>query len=344
MTIVDQTKIGERAASVSTSRKLTEPSLSSKNTQQSGFQSMLIRTIENSQSSIAQQSRTRNSEARYSTAAQPKISAQASEASRVSAAKVAATRESQGANLTEAAVHHRAKVEQVADHNLNALGRQYFSQRLETQDHIVNYAPRIDAMQSSQSPSALSVVETLDEQTHKNSFSSDSAKSAAIQFQEDRLQKDAIAQGKSQHSEATSIQDDLAGSEGTTVSASEPSTNKILSISSEHPRDTPKPAVNVLIQSYVGTEQWGREVRQKVVWMFGIGQQSATLTLNPPNLGPLHVSIKMQNNIAHTTFSTNDPSVRQALTDGLEQLGEMLSKRGLVLGTTCCNSLVNDNV
>jgi flagellar hook-length control protein FliK len=42
----------------------------------------------------------------------------------------------------------------------------------------------------------------------------------------------------------------------------------------------------------------------------------------------------MQNNVAHATFRSNDPGVRQALTHGLTLLNEMLSQRGLVLGRT----------
>ena len=113
-------------------------------------------------------------------------------------------------------------------------------------------------------------------------------------------------------------------------------------MSLDHPREVPKSAVNVAIQSYVGTEQWGREVRQKIVWMFGVGQQAATLTLNPPNLGPLHVSVKMQNNIAHATFSSNDPKVRQALAEGLPLLNEMMAQRGLVLGNTTMTEINKD--
>jgi flagellar hook-length control protein FliK len=233
---------------------------------------------------------------------------------------------------TEDASHHRSMVEHGGDQNLNAFGRQYLSQRLEIQERIINPTERIDVIQSSEGSSRLNVLETFDDQMNKNSLPSELAKSVTIQLQEERLLKEETAQTKIHYSDPTSVQDDHLASKGSTLNAADHSTTKVNSLSSEDPRDTPKSMVNVAIQSYVGTEQWGREVRQKIVWMFGIGQQSATLTLNPPNLGPLHVTLKMQNNIAHTTFRSNDPAVRQALAEGMVQLNEMMSQRGLILG------------
>lgn len=332
MTISDQSKISERSAPISKSGTVTESPFSLQNIKQSGFQSMLIKTIEHSQSSIAQQSRARNSEARYSTAAQPKLNAHEAEAARASAAKVAAPRPFQHNNRTEGVANQHATSKAGGIQNVNALDGQYFAERLEMQNRIVNIDVNIDATQPSVGVSALSFVEALDDQKNQNLYSSEPTKSADSQLQEDRLIKEATIHTKVQHSESSRVQDGLAASEGGTVISSEQSTNKVVSFPSEHPRDAQKSAVNVAIQSYVGTEQWGREVRQKIVWMFGIGQQSATLTLNPPNLGPLHISVKMQNNIAHTTFRSNDPGVRQALAEGMVLLNEMMSQRGLILG------------
>jgi len=332
MTIADQTKIHERTAAVSTSRAVTEPLLSSKNIKQSGFQSMLIKTIENSQSSIAQQSRARNSEARYSSDAQPKLSAQETEASRASAAKVAAPDALKHDIRAKDVAYQHTTIKEGGSQNINAVNRKYFSEHLEMQNRFVNTDVNIDATQPSLSPAVSVIVKALDDQKYKNSYSSDHAKSLDSQLQEDRLIQEAIIHAKIQHLESSHVQDDLTASDEGAVIASEQSTNKLISLSSDYARDIPKSLVNYAIQSYVGTEQWSREVRQKIVWMFGIGQQSATLTLNPPHLGPLHINIRMQNNIAHTTFSSNDLGVRKALTEGMVLLSEMMSQKGLVLG------------
>lgn len=332
MTISDQSKIRERSTPVTKSGTLNEQPFSLKNLKQSGFQSMLLKTIEHSQSSIAQQSRVRNSEARYSTGAQPKLNAHETEAARASAAKVSAPQTFQHTNRAEDLTHQHATSNEDDAHNVNALNGQYFAERLEMQNRIVDAAVNIEATQSSVGLFALTFVEALDEQENKKSYSSDSAKSLDSPLQEDRLIKEATVHTRIQHLESARVHDDPTASEGSVVIASEQSTNKLNALSSEHPREAPKSAVNVAIQSYVGTDQWGREVRQKIVWMFGIGQQSATLTLNPPNLGPLHISVKMQNNVAHTTFRSNDPGVRQALAEGMVLLNEMMSQRGLILG------------
>lgn len=332
MTISDQSKIRERDMPVNKSGTVSELPLSLKNIKQSGFQSMLIKTIEHSQSSIAQQSRERNSEARYSTAAQPKLSAHEAEASRASAAKVAASCTFQHTNHVEHVAHQRAAVKEGGVQNINALDGQYFAERLEMQNRVVITDMDTDASQSNADASALTFVKALDEQKNKNLYSSDPTKNVDSKLQADQLVKEATIHAKIQYSESPREQDDLNASDGGAVIASEQSTNKLIALSSEHPRDTPKSVVNVAIQSYVGTEQWGREVRQKIVWMFGIGQQSATLTLNPPNLGPLHISVNMQNNIAHTTFRSNDPGVREALAEGMALLNEMMSQRGIKLG------------
>jgi flagellar hook-length control protein FliK len=179
---------------------------------------------------------------------------------------------------------------------------------------------------------ALAAVASLHDQTNNHAVVVETGGGEQSALRENQLSHDATTHATLHDSDATRGQDERIASERGTLSASEQAATKLISGALENPRDVPKSAVSVAIQSYVGTEQWGREVRQKIVWMFGIGQQSATLTLNPPNLGPLHISVKMQNNVAHTTFRSNDPSVRQALAEGMVLLNDMMSQRGLILG------------
>ncbi len=86
------------------------------------------------------------------------------------------------------------------------------------------------------------------------------------------------------------------------------------------------------IQSPFGTAQWDQEINQKVVWMVGGAEQSASLTLNPPDLGPLQVVVHVHNNMANATFISDNPEVRQALTDSLQSLRDMMSQSGIELG------------
>lgn len=82
----------------------------------------------------------------------------------------------------------------------------------------------------------------------------------------------------------------------------------------------------------VGAAGWDRALGQRVVWMVGQGEQSASLTLNPPDLGPLQVVLTVSSTQASADFSAAQPEVRQALQDALPRLREMLADAGISLG------------
>lgn len=81
-----------------------------------------------------------------------------------------------------------------------------------------------------------------------------------------------------------------------------------------------------------GQNGWNQAIGQKVVWMAAGGEQSATLTLNPPDLGPLQVVIHVHNGQADTTFLSDQADVRRALEDGMANLRDMMSQSGMQLG------------
>lgn len=82
----------------------------------------------------------------------------------------------------------------------------------------------------------------------------------------------------------------------------------------------------------VGTQAWDAALGQKMVWMVAGAQQSATLTLNPPDLGPLQVVLHVNNSHANATFVSGQADVRQALEAALPKLREMLNDAGIQLG------------
>lgn len=92
------------------------------------------------------------------------------------------------------------------------------------------------------------------------------------------------------------------------------------------------------ISTYFGRDGWNQAVNQKVVWMVGAGDHSATLTLNPPDLGPLQVVLKMGNDHVDTTFISDNPEVRQALQDGMSMLRDKMQESGIQLGNTNVSS------
>lgn len=82
----------------------------------------------------------------------------------------------------------------------------------------------------------------------------------------------------------------------------------------------------------VGSPDWGQALGQKVVWMVQGAQQTATLTLNPPDLGPMQVTLNVSNNQATANFTAHQPEVRQALEAAMPRLREMLNDAGIQLG------------
>ncbi len=86
------------------------------------------------------------------------------------------------------------------------------------------------------------------------------------------------------------------------------------------------------INAYPGKTGWDQAISQKVVWMLGAQEQSATLTLNPPDLGPLQVVINVRNDQANTTFISDNAEVRQALQDGMDNLRNKMNESGIQLG------------
>ena len=88
----------------------------------------------------------------------------------------------------------------------------------------------------------------------------------------------------------------------------------------------------------VGSSAWDQALGQKIVWMVGGSQQSASLTLNPPDLGPLQVVLHVTNEQANATFIAAQPEVRQAIEAALPKLRDMMNEAGIQLGQTSVNA------
>lgn len=82
----------------------------------------------------------------------------------------------------------------------------------------------------------------------------------------------------------------------------------------------------------VGTAAWGQALGDKLVWMASGAQQTASLTLNPPNLGPLQIVVHVTNDQATASFFSAQPEVRQALEAAFPRLREMMNDAGIQLG------------
>lgn len=91
------------------------------------------------------------------------------------------------------------------------------------------------------------------------------------------------------------------------------------------------PAATRVMQQ-MGSPEWNQAIGQRVLWMVGQEQQSASLTLNPPELGPVRVVVSVSNNNASANFFSANPDVRHALEGSLPRLREMMEGAGIQLG------------
>lgn len=79
--------------------------------------------------------------------------------------------------------------------------------------------------------------------------------------------------------------------------------------------------------------QWANDFARQFTTLVGHGAtHTAELSLNPPDLGPLRVSISVSDNVAHAVFMSPHAAVRQAVENALPQLQQTLANAGISLG------------
>ena len=79
---------------------------------------------------------------------------------------------------------------------------------------------------------------------------------------------------------------------------------------------------------------WSNDFGQKVVWLATSHKQSAELTLTPPQMGSIEISLKIDNGTssATATFVSTNAEVRETIEAALPRLREMLASVGIELG------------
>lgn len=88
----------------------------------------------------------------------------------------------------------------------------------------------------------------------------------------------------------------------------------------------------------VGSGEWGKALGQQMIHMGKGGEQVAELQLNPPGLGPLKVTLSMNDHQVQAMFVSAHSSVRAAVEAALPQLRTTLAESGISLGNTSVNS------
>jgi len=88
------------------------------------------------------------------------------------------------------------------------------------------------------------------------------------------------------------------------------------------------------IASVFGSPQWRSEFEQQVMGMAMRGEKQVALHLNPRELGPLVIDLKVVDNQAQIHFLSHHANVRNAVEQALPQLRELLDGQGIALGDT----------
>jgi len=97
---------------------------------------------------------------------------------------------------------------------------------------------------------------------------------------------------------------------------------------------------NTGIAAPLNSPQWSSEFGRQFIRIAQAGNglgQIAELRLDPPELGPLRITINLSDNVAHAVFSSPHASVRQTVENALPQLQQMLEQAGLSLGQANVN-------
>ena len=101
--------------------------------------------------------------------------------------------------------------------------------------------------------------------------------------------------------------------------------------------NAPPTEQSLRLEPRVGTPAWDGALAQKVTWMSNQQMQVAQLQLNPPDLGPMEVTLTVGTGPdAETRIEFTSPhlAVREALQSALPQLREMMENSGITLGST----------
>jgi len=92
------------------------------------------------------------------------------------------------------------------------------------------------------------------------------------------------------------------------------------------------PAPTTIVEPRVASPGWNRSLGDKLMWMADRNQQVAQLHLNPPELGPLQITLTLDNDKASAQFVSAHAVVRDAIETAMPRLRDMLAESGISLG------------
>ena len=91
---------------------------------------------------------------------------------------------------------------------------------------------------------------------------------------------------------------------------------------------TTETGLKLNVEVEVQSARWGEAIGAHMTKLVRDGQRSAQLVVNPPQLGPVEVSVNVDNEHATVSFSAPASATREALESALPRLREMLAEGG----------------
>ncbi|MFZ4478398.1 MAG: flagellar hook-length control protein FliK, partial [Rhodoferax sp.] len=104
------------------------------------------------------------------------------------------------------------------------------------------------------------------------------------------------------------------------------------------PLTSSEPIARARIEPEVGSAQWDKALSQHVLQFSRAGHQVTELQLNPPGLGPLKVTLDLNDHQMQLVFVSAHASVRAAVEAAVPQLRASLADSGISLGNTSVSS------
>ncbi len=90
--------------------------------------------------------------------------------------------------------------------------------------------------------------------------------------------------------------------------------------------------ITVQLATPFSQPDWGNALSARVAWQAGQGIQQARILVNPPELGPIQISVTVQHDQASIQFVAHHGVVRHAIEQAMPQLRDMLGQSGMTLG------------
>lgn len=97
-------------------------------------------------------------------------------------------------------------------------------------------------------------------------------------------------------------------------------------------------AASASVHAQLGTPDWQQNVSQHITLFTRQGQQTAELRLHPESLGQVHITLKVEDNLAQIQMASPHSHVRAALEAALPVLRSQLEDNGIQLGQSNISS------